>query len=56
MHGTNAGPVASFKPELYEGSRADTDTFLEVLQEVPKRTPRLLVVHLGDADEEAHLA
>lgn len=55
VHGTNAGPVVSFKPELYEGSRADTDTFLEVLQEVPKRTPRLLVVHLGDADEEAHM-
>ena len=55
VHGTNAGPVISFKPELYEGSRADTDTFLEVLQEVPKRTPRLLVVHLGDADEEAHM-
>lgn len=55
VHGTNAGPVVSFKPELYEGSRADTDTFLEILQEVPKRTPRLLVVHLGDADEEAHM-
>lgn len=55
FHGTNAGPVVSFKPELYEGSRADTDTFLEILQEVPKRLPRLLVVHLGDADEEAHM-
>lgn len=55
FHGTNAGPVVSFKPELYEGSRADTDTFLEILQEVPKRMPRLLVVHLGDADEEAHM-
>lgn len=55
VRGTNAGPVVSFKPELYEGSRADTDTFLEILQEVPKRTPRLLVVHLGDADEEAHM-
>jgi hypothetical protein len=55
VHGSNAGPVVSFKPEVYEGSRADTDTFLELLQEVPKRTPRLLVVHLGDADEEAHM-
>ncbi|MFO0656542.1 MAG: hypothetical protein U0787_15865 [Polyangia bacterium] len=28
---------------------------MEFLREVPKRHPRLLVIHLGDADEEAHL-
>jgi hypothetical protein len=48
-------PAQYFKPEVYGGSRTDIDTFLEVMQEVPKRTPRLLVIHLGDADEEAHL-
>lgn len=45
----------SFKPEVYSGSRTDVDTFMEFLREVPKRHPRLLVIHLGDADEEAHL-
>lgn len=44
-----------FKPEVYGGSRTDIDTFVDVLREVPKRHPRLLVIHLGDADEEAHL-
>lgn len=44
-----------FKPEIYPQSRADSDTFLEVLQEVPRRHPRLLVVHFVDADEEAHM-
>jgi arylsulfatase A-like enzyme len=52
--GLFASPVY-FKPEIYAGSRADSDTFLEVLTEVPRRHPRLLVVHLVDADEEAHL-
>lgn len=44
-----------FKPEIYSGSRADSDTFLEAMQELPKRHPRLAVVHFVDADEEAHL-
>jgi hypothetical protein len=44
-----------FKPEIYGGSRADSDTFLEALQEVPRRHPRFVVIHLVDADEEAHL-
>lgn len=48
-------PPLFFKPEVYGGSRTDIDTFVELLREVPKRHPRLLVVHLGDADEEAHL-
>lgn len=42
------------KPEVYHGSRSDMDTFLQLASEVPKRKPRLLFVHLGDADEEAH--
>ncbi len=49
------GPPIYFKPEVYSGSRADSDTYLEVLQEIPRRHPRLLVVHFVDADEEAHL-
>lgn len=48
-------PPLFFKPEVYANSRTDIDTFSELLREVPKRHPRLLVVHLGDADEEAHL-
>jgi hypothetical protein len=52
-------PVGSqpffFKPEIYGGSRADSDTFLEVLQELPRRHPRLSVIQFVDADEEAHL-
>jgi hypothetical protein len=52
--GLPATPIY-FKPEIYGGSRADSDTFLEVLQEVPRRHPRLLVVQFVDADEEAHL-
>lgn len=52
----NANPQPGyFKPEIYGGSRADIDTFLELAQELPKRHPRLIVVHLGDADEEGHL-
>lgn len=50
-----AEPPLFFKPEVYGGSRTDIDTFVDVLREVPKRHPRLLVIHLGDADEEAHL-
>lgn len=53
---TPAPSALYFKPEIYAGSRADSDTFLEVLKEVPRRHPRLLVVHFVDADEEAHLA
>lgn len=49
-----AAPIY-FKPEVYSGSRSDSDTFLEAMQEVPRRHPRLLVVHFVDADEEAHL-
>lgn len=49
-----AAPIY-FKPEIYGGSRSDSDTFLEAMQEVPRRHPRLLVVHFVDADEEAHL-
>lgn len=52
---TNAGAPQYIKPELYGGSRTDADTFLELAQEIPKRHPRLLVVQLVDADEEAHL-
>ena len=47
--------AAAFSPEVYGGSRTDIDTFVDVFREVPKRHPRLLVIHLGDADEEAHL-
>lgn len=49
------GPGPFFKPEVYANSRTDVDTFLEFAREVPKRHPRLVVIHLGDADEEAHL-
>jgi len=48
-------PPIFFKPEVYSNSRTDIDTLMDVLREVPKRHPRLLVIHLGDADEEAHL-
>lgn len=48
-------PPIFFKPEVYTHSRTDIDTLMDVLREVPKRHPRLLVIHLGDADEEAHL-
>ena len=52
----NANPSPGyFKPEIYGGSRSDIDTFLELAQELPRRHPRLIVVHLGDADEEGHL-
>jgi len=44
-----------FKPEIYSSSRADSDTFLEAMQELPRRHPRLAVIHFVDADEEAHL-
>ena len=50
-----AEPPIFFKPEVYTHSRTDIDTLMDVLREVPKRHPRLLVIHLGDADEEAHL-
>jgi hypothetical protein len=50
-----AEPPIFFKPEVYSNSRTDIDTLMDVLREVPKRHPRLLVIHLGDADEEAHL-
>jgi hypothetical protein len=49
-----ANPIY-FKPEIYGGSRADSDTFLEAMVELPRRHPRLAVVHFVDADEEAHL-
>ncbi len=52
---TGSEPPLYFKPEVYTNSRTDIDTFMDVLREVPKRHPRLLVIHLGDADEEAHL-
>lgn len=48
-------PAPFFKPEVYANSRTDIDTFLEFQREIPKRHPRLVVIHLGDADEEAHL-
>lgn len=48
-------PPLFFKPEVYGGSRTDIDTFMDFAREVPRRHPRLLVIHLGDADEEAHL-
>ncbi len=44
-----------FKPEIYGGSRADSDTFLEALSELPRRKPRFAVIQWVDADEEAHL-
>ncbi|MBI3542822.1 MAG: hypothetical protein HY075_06055 [Deltaproteobacteria bacterium] len=43
------------KPEVFEHSRSDMDTFLELAQELPKRHQRFTFVHLVDADEEAHL-
>lgn len=44
-----------FKPDIYGGSRADSDTFLEALTELPRRHPRFAVIQLVDADEEAHM-
>lgn len=44
-----------FKPDIYGGSRADSDTFLEALSELPRRHPRFAVIQLVDADEEAHM-
>lgn len=43
------------KPEVYEGSRTDMDSFLVLSQEIPKRHPRFAFLHFGDADEEGHL-
>ena len=54
----NGGLVAQpsyFKPEIYGGSRADSDTFLEALSELPRRHPRFAVIQFVDADEEAHM-
>ena len=42
------------KAEVFDESRADSDTFVEFIRELPKRHPILSVVHLGDADDEAH--
>ncbi len=44
-----------FKPDIYGGSRADSDTFLEALSELPRRHPRFAVIQFVDADEEAHM-
>jgi hypothetical protein len=44
-----------YKPEIFEESRSDSDTMVEMLQVIPKTHPRLAFIHLGDADEEAHL-
>jgi len=43
------------KPEVFEGSRTDADTLLVAEREIRARHPRLVFIHLGDADEEAHL-
>jgi hypothetical protein len=53
--GVQPATPSYFKPEIYSSSRADSDTFLEAMQELPRRHPRLAVVHFVDADEEAHL-
>lgn len=44
-----------FKPDIYGGSRADSDTFLEALTELPRRHPRFAIIQFVDADEEAHM-
>lgn len=43
------------RPEIYAGSRADVDTWVGVRMMMQRHPPRLLFVHMGDADEEAHL-